>query len=121
MIDLSDNSATFMTELSSALVKANVAPDLARKVAVTATWVTPANAKADIQTSTGMIFPADSVGNEIFVTLWEGPDDSDDFAVLFCGDVPVYVAPNGEVAPFVSAPTTGYAYIVAQTINRRIA
>lgn len=88
-------------------------------VDLTATWVTPANAKADIETATGMTFPADTAKKDIFVTLWEGAGDADDFAVLFVGDTPAYLSPNGVAATFTSAPVTGTAYIVGLTINAR--
>ena len=88
------------------------------KVAITATWATPANAKTDIESATGMTFPADTAKNDIFVTLWEGAGDADDFAVLYVGDTPAYLAPNGLASTWVSAPVAGTAYIVSITLNK---
>lgn len=93
----------------------------ATPVAVTADWATAANAKTDIETATGMTFPADTALDDIFVTLWEGPGDADDFAVLLVKDTPSYTAPNGETAEFASAPASGVAYIIGFTINKVIA
>lgn len=96
------------------------APSGFTPVAVTATWATAANAKTDIETATGITFPADTALYDIFVTLWEGPDDPDDFAVLACKDTPAFTAPNGADAAFASAPTSGVAYIAGIQINKVI-
>jgi len=89
-------------------------------VAVTATWATAANAKTDVESATGITFPADSALWDIFVVLWEGPDDPDDFAVLLAKDTPSFTAQNGEAAGFTSAPTSGSAYILGFAMNKVI-
>ena len=78
-------------------------------VPVNSDWTTAANAKADIQAATGITFPADALLQDVFVTLWEGTSDPDDFAVLLCKATPAYTAPNGDTCAFASAhvPATG--------------
>ena len=89
----------------------------ATPVSVSGDWTTAATAKSDIETATGITFPADTALKDIFVTLWEGSADQDDFAVLRCSDTPEWTAQNGAAAAFASAPVSGAAYIMGMSIN----
>lgn len=80
------------------------------EVPVTANWTTASNALADIETATGIDFPSSL---DVFVSLWEGSSDPDDFAVLHAGGTgaPEWVAHNGLACAFTSAPSSGTVYI----------
>lgn len=84
------------------------APCSVFRVIVTANWAVAANALADIEAASGMDFPA---ALDVFVALWEGVVDPDDFAELHAGGVgaPEWVAHNGLASPFASFPALGAA------------
>lgn len=80
-------------------------------VTVNGDWSNAAQALADIQASTNLEFTL----VDMFVFLWEGPTDPDDYAVLHAAGVgaPEWLSHTGQPSAFASAPVNGDAYISA--------
>lgn len=99
-----------------------IVPDLGNVyltlIDVTATWATPANAKADIETAIGM--DLSSPAYKIYFFLWEGSSDTDDFACLRIAKTTGTASYTDEFAsstPWSSAPSTdGVAYLIGTSM-----
>ena len=88
-------------------------------VAVRSDWADPLNAMADIQFSTGLVFPGAGIVNCLYIMLWEGPNDPDDYASLFAStlDPATYSSLSVAGTSWDSAPTSGTAYIIGVLPN----
>ena len=87
------------------------------EIDVTADWTTAANAKSDIQTALGMNLAAPAYS--LYFFLWEGANDSDDFACLKITKTTGTAAYTDEFAsstPWSSAPTTDEAYLIGTSM-----
>jgi len=99
-----------------------IVPDLGNvyitPIDVTLIWSTTANAKADIETAIGMDLSAPAYS--IYFFLWEGDDDTDDFACLKVAKTtgtPTYTDEFASSTPWNSAPTTnGVAYLIGMSM-----
>ena len=88
-------------------------------VTVNSDWAISLNAWTDISSATGMAAPT---AHTLWVTLWEGSSDHDDYAeLIYVSSGPVVgwiTEAGGGSAAFSSPPTSGTAYIIG--INARL-
>jgi len=87
------------------------------EIDVIADWTTAANAKADLQTALGMNLAAPAYN--LYFFLWEGVNDSDDFACLKIAKTTGTATYTDEFAsstPWSSAPTTDEAYLIGTSM-----
>ena len=99
-----------------------ILPDLGNvyltPISITALWSTATNAQTDIETAIGMDTSAPAYN--LYFFLWEGDDDSDDFACLKIAKTtgtPTYTDEFASSTPWSSAPTTnGTAYLIGMSI-----
>ena len=76
------------------------------RIKVTASWATAANIFADFTASTKMVVGS---GKTLTITMWEGPDDSDDWGVYAFTDTTASIS-----TAFSSLPAVGdIVYCVA--------
>jgi hypothetical protein len=99
-----------------------ILPDLGNiyftPIAVTADWTTTANAKTDLIAALGMDLSGPTYS--IYFFLWEGDDDSDDFAclkIVKSTGSPTYTDEFASSTPWGSAPTTNAtAYLIGMSM-----
>ena len=84
-------------------------------VPVLSDWTILANAWTDIKAATGFEGRDNTPdGANLYINLWEGTLDPDDYACLYVcnGNAIAYNNHFGDPAGFTTSPTTGTAYII---------
>jgi hypothetical protein len=81
-------------------------------IEVTKDWTTPLNAGIDINAATGFPIIGEPIGiiYDLYFSLWDGYDDSDNYAMLhFDASVPDFAYEDimAGATPFTTAPTVG--------------